>query len=165
LGEGKMKRVINILLVAAVLLTIPVIAQADTPYVNITPSSDSLQFGKTVYNLEGSHLGHGAAQFPTHFGTASAALTLKVESNCLHGAITAEITKLRHKMGRTIPPKNISVQSPVTNGFVSMERPVTISKPEMGSHEIDLNFRLDITSFESAGQYKGTLTFTVMPLP
>jgi hypothetical protein len=35
----------------------------------------------------------------------------------------------------------------------------------MGSHDIDLSFRLDINPFEAAGRYEGTLTFTVMPLP
>ncbi|MHC4725970.1 MAG: hypothetical protein ACYS17_01985 [Planctomycetota bacterium] len=160
-----MKRVINIWLVAAILFTMPVIAQADSPFVNISPSSESLKFGKPVYTLEGSHIGPGAVLYPTTFGTASAALTLKVESNCLHGPIMAEITKLRHRMGKTIKPDRVSIKSPITNGFVSMEQPVVISNPEMGSHEIDLSFRLDITTFEAAGQYKGILTFTVMPLP
>jgi hypothetical protein len=160
-----MKKVTKIWLVAAILFTTPVIALADTPFVKLSPSSDSLKFGNTEYTLEGSHVGRGAVLYPTTFGTASAALTLKVESNCLHGPITAEITKLRHHMGKTINPDHVSVKSPITNGYVSMAKPVTISKPTMGPHEIDLSFRLDITTFESAGQYKGTLTFTVMPLP
>ena len=160
-----MKRAKTIWFVVVILFTMPVIALADTPFVNITPSSDSLQFGKPEYTLEGSHIGPGAVLYPATLGTSSASLTLKVESNCLHGPITAEISKLRHRMGRTINPDRVSVKSPITNGFVSMAKPVMISKPAMGSHDIDLSFRLDITTFESAGQYKGTLTFTVMPLP
>jgi hypothetical protein len=46
-----------------------------------------------------------------------------------------------------------------------MAKPVLISKPEMGSHNIDLSFHLEINPFESAGRYEGTLTFTIMPLP
>ncbi len=159
-----MKREINIWLVAVILFTMPVIAQADTPFVNISPSSDSLQFGNPVFS-ESSLIAPGAALYPTTFGTASASLTLKVESNCLHGPIMASISKLRHHIGKTITPDRISIKAPITNGYVSMVQPVMISKPEMGSHDIDLSFRLDVNPFEAAGRYKGTLTFTVMPLP
>jgi hypothetical protein len=68
-------------------------------------------------------------------------------------------------MGKEITPDRISVKSPITNGYVSMEKPVTISKPHLGSHDINLDFKLKVNPFEIAGQYKGTLTFTVMPLP
>lgn len=159
-----MKRVTKIWLVAVILFTTPMIAQADAPFVNISPSSDSLKFGEPVYS-EPSLIAPGAALYPTTFGTSSADLTLKVESNCLHGPILASISTLRHRMGKTITPDRISIKAPITNGYVSMEKPVLISKPEMGSHNIDLSFRLDINPFEAAGQYKGTLTFTVMPLP
>jgi hypothetical protein len=163
LGEGKMKRrVIKIWLVA--IIAMPVIAQADTPFVNISPSSNSLKFGEPVFS-EPSLIGPGAALYPTIFGTSSAEMTLKVESNCLHGPIMASITTLRHRMGKTITADRISIKSPITDGFVSMAKPVLISKPEMGSHNIDLSFRLEINPFESAGRYEGTLTFTIMPLP
>lgn len=159
-----MKRVTKICLVAVILFTMPVIAQADEPFVNISPSSDSVKFGEPVFS-EPSLIAPGAAMFPSIFGTSSAALTLKVESNCLHGPIMASITTLRHRMGKTITPDRISIKAPETNGYVSMEKPVLISKPKMGSHDIDLNFRLAVNPFEAAGRYEGTLTFTVMPLP
>jgi hypothetical protein len=159
-----MKRLTKIWLLAVILFIAPVIAQANAPFVNISPSSDSLKFGEPVYS-EPSLIAPGAALYPTTFGTSSADLTLKVESNCLHGPITASISTLRHRMGKTITPDRISIKAPITDGYVSMARPVLISKPEMGSHNIDLSFRLDINPFEAAGQYKGTLTFTVMPLP
>lgn len=159
-----MKRVIKIWLVAIMLFAIPVIAQADAPFVNLSPSSDSLQFGDPVFS-EPSLIAPGAALYPATFGTSSADLTLKVGSNCLHGPIMASITTLRHRWGKSITPDRISIKSPITDGYVSMAQPVLISKPEMGSHDIDLSFRLDINPFEAAGRYEGTITFTLMPLP
>ena len=159
-----MKRVTKIWLVAVILFTTPVITKADAPFVNISPSSDNLKFGEPVYS-EPSLIAPGAVLYPTTFGTSSADLTLKVESNCLHGPIMASITKLTHRMGKTITTDRIFIKAPITNGYVSMVKPVLISKPEIGSHNIDLSFRLDINTFEAAGRYQGTLTFTVMPLP
>ena len=159
-----MKRVTKTWLVAIMLFAMPVISQADAPFVNISPSSDSLQFGEPVFS-EPSLIAPGAALYPTSFGTSSADLTLKVESNCLHGPIMASITTLRHRWGKIITSDRISIKSPITDGYVSMARPVLISKPEMGSHNIDLSFHLDVNPFEAAGRYEGTLTFTIMPLP
>ncbi len=158
-----MKRVIKILLVAIILFAMPVIAQADAPFVNISPSSDSLQFGEIEFSEPS--IAPGAALYPTTFGTSSADLTLKVESNCLHGPIMASITTLRHRWGKSITPDRISIKAPITNGYVSLAKPVIISKPEMGSHNIDLSFRLKINPFEAAGRYEGTLTLTILPLP
>ena len=149
-----MKRVTKIWLVAVILFTTPVITKADAPFVNISPSSDNLKFGEPVYS-EPSLIAPGAVLYPTTFGT----------SNCLHGPIMASITKLTHRMGKTITTDRIFIKAPITNGYVSMVKPVLISKPEIGSHNIDLSFRLDINTFEAAGRYQGTLTFTVMPLP
>lgn len=159
-----MKRVTKIWLVAIILFAVPVIAQADAPFVNLSPSSDSLKFGDPVFS-EPSLIAPGAAIYPSTFGTSSADLTLKVESNCLHGPIMASITTLYHRWGKSITPDRISIKSPITDGYVSMAKPVLISKPQMGSHNIDMSFRLDINPFEAAGRYEGTLTFTIMPLP
>jgi hypothetical protein len=68
-------------------------------------------------------------------------------------------------MGKKITPDRISVKAPITNGYVSMERPVMISEPRLGSHDIKLDFKLNVNPFEAAGRYEGTLTFTLMPLP
>ncbi|MBW7988671.1 MAG: hypothetical protein FVQ84_01425 [Planctomycetes bacterium] len=159
-----MKRVIKTLLVAIILFAVPVTAQADAPFVNISPSSDSLKFGDPVFSKP-SLIGPGAALYPSIFGTSSADMTLKVGSNCLHGPIMASITTLRHRWGKSITPDRISIKSPITDGYVSMAQPVLISKPKMGSHDIDLSFRLNVNPFEAAGRYEGTLTFTIMPLP
>lgn len=160
-----MKRVITICFVA-VIFAMPASVQAERPFVNLSPSSDSLTFGDTEFSAP-SLIAPGAALYPSIFGSSSASMTLKVESNCLHGPIMASITELKHRKGRgkTITPDRISVKAPVTNGYVSMAKPVLISKPETGSHNIDLNFRLEVSTFESAGRYEGTITFTIMPLP
>ncbi len=159
-----MKRVTKTWSVAIILLAVAAMAQADAPFVNISATSDSLQFGEPVFS-EPSLLAPGAALYPAVFATSSAALTLKIESNCLHGPIMASITELKHRRGKTITPDRISIKAPITEGYVSMAKPVLISKPEIGSHNIDLNFRLDINPFEIAGRYEGNITFTIMPLP
>ncbi|NQT00976.1 MAG: hypothetical protein HQ580_03040 [Planctomycetes bacterium] len=159
-----MKRVTKIWLVAVILFTVPVIAQADAPFVNISPMSDSLKFGEPVFS-EPSLIAPGAALYPAVFATSSAALTLEVESNCLHGPIMASITELKHSRGKIITPDRISIKAPITDGYVSMAKPVLISNPEIGPHNIDLNFRLEVNPFEIAGRYEGNITFTIMPLP
>ena len=147
-----------------ILFAMPIFVHADEPFVNITTTSRSLKFGEPEFH-EGSIVGPGAVMFPSVFGTSSAKMTLKIESNCLHGPIAASISTLRHRMGKKITPDRMSVKSKITNGFVSMEKPVMISDPHLGSHNIDLDFKLEVNPFEAAGRYEGVLTFTVMPLP
>jgi len=143
------------------------IAQADSdPFVTISTTSNSLQFGAPGLFADGdTHFGPGSVTFPTvHYGS-SASLTVKVESNCLHGPIVASITALKHPRGGSVPPERISIKSPTTNGYVTMAKPVAISMPETGSHDIGLDFRLDILASDYSGRYTGTITFTVMPPP
>ena len=158
-----MKLVIT-LLTAVVMFGVAGIAQADSkPFVSISAMSDSLEFGKPTY----AHpiLAPGAVLFPSIFGLSSATLTVKVESNCLHGPIIASITALERPRGDSIPPKRISIKSPITNGYVTMANPVAISNPEIGPHDIELDFRLDVLPSDRAGRYTGTITFTIMPPP
>ncbi len=160
-------KIVTTLLTAVVMFGVAGIAQADSgPFVNISTTSDILEFGKPTFFSDGdTHFGPGSTVFPTsHYGS-SASLTVKVESNCLHGPIVASITALRHRRGGFVPPERISIKSPTTNGYVTMAKPVVISKPEIGSHDIELDFRLDILSSDRAGQYQGTITFTIMPPP
>jgi hypothetical protein len=150
---------------AAILFAIPIMVHADEPYVKIsTSSSQGLKFGEPEFS-EPSLVEPGVGMFPSIFGTASASMTLKVESNCLHGPIMASISTLRHRMGQKITPDRISIKSSITKDFVSMAKPVMISEPQVGSHNIDLDFKLEVNPFEVAGRYEGTLTFTIMPLP
>ena len=161
-----MKLVIT-LLTAVVLFGVAGIAQADSgSFVNISATSDNLEFGKpTFFSEGGTYFGPGSVVFPSASFMSSASLMVKVESNCLHGPIVASITELKHPIGSSIPPERISIKSPTTNGYVTMAKPVAISMPETGSHDIGLDFRLDILPSDYSGRYKGTITFTVMPPP
>jgi hypothetical protein len=160
-------KIVTTLLMAVVLFGAAGIAQANSkPFVNISATSDSLEFGRSMFLSEGdTHFGPGSSVFPTVHYASSASLTVKVESNCLHGPIVASITALKHLRGSSVPPERIFIKSPTTNGYVKMIKPVVISRPEIGSHDIELDFRLDILPSDRAGQYQGTITFTIMPPP
>ena len=93
-----------------------------------------------------------------------ASLTVRVESNCAHGPIMVSATELTRYHGGSVSPNRLSVKSEATNGYVTMEKPVAVSHPHNGSHEIGLNFRVQ-GEMDPAGQYRGTLTFTIMPPP
>jgi len=102
--------------------------------------------------------------FPSIYRSAAASLTVHVESNCLHGPIVASVTALKHSQGYTIPPERILIKAPVTNEeYIRMGKPVVISESETGSHDIELNFKLQATHFDYAGRYSGTIIFTIMP--
>ncbi len=160
-------KIVITLLTAVVLFGVAGIAQADIgAFVNISATLDSLEFGAPTFSSDGdTSFGPGSVIFPNIYFMSSAALTVKVESNYLHGPIVASITALKHPRGGSIPPERISIKAPTTNGYVTMAKPVVISKPEIGSHDIELNFRLDIFPSDHAGSYTGTITFTIMPPP
>lgn len=160
-------KIVTTLLTAVVLFGVAGIAQADPEsFVNISATSDSLKFGKPTFFSDGdTHFGPGSVMFPTVHYAAPASLTVKVESNCLHGPIVASITALNHPISGSIPPERISIKAPTTNGYVTMAKPVVISRPETGSHDIELDFRLEIFPSDQAGRYTGTITFTIMPPP
>jgi len=160
-------KIVITLLTAVVLFGVAGIAQADSgSFVNISATSDSLEFGRPTFFSEGdTYFGPGSVIFPTAYFASSASLTVKVESNCLHGPIVASITMLKRPRGGSIPPERISIKAPTTNGYVTMAKPVAISMPETGPHDIELDFRLDILPSDHAGRYTGTITFTVMPPP
>jgi hypothetical protein len=81
----------------------------------------------------------------------------------LHGPIVASISSLTHAVGNSITPDRISVKTPTTGGFVTMAKPVPISETTKGSHDINVNFKVDVDIKDIAGRYSGTLAFTVMP--
>lgn len=160
-------KIVTTLLTAVVIFGAAGIAQADSGlFVNISATSNSLEFGRPTFLSDGdTHFGPGSAVFPTVHYASSASLTVKVESNCLHGPIVASITALKQLRGGLIPPERIFIKSPTTSGYVKMAKPVVISRPEIGSHDIELDFRLDILPSDRAGGYQGTITFTIMPPP
>ena len=104
----------------------------------------------------------GTAGFPGIHDLQSV-FTVQVESNCLHGSIFASTDGFRHPLGSFIPPEHISVKAQVTRGFVSMEKPVAISEPVFGSHNITLNFRVRTGPQHHEGKHTGTLILTLMP--
>ncbi len=161
-----MKKIVITWLMAVVLFGVAGIAQAARPFVNISATSNSLEFGSPTFFSDGdTYFGPGSVVFPSVFLMSSAKLTVKVESNYLHGPIVASITALKHPRSGSIPPERISIKSPTTDGYVTMARPVVISEPEIGSHDIELDFRLEVLPYDYAGRYTGTITFTVMPPP
>lgn len=109
-----------------------------------------------------SRLDLGTASSPGFFDVPKA-LTLNVDSNCLHGPIMISATDFRRHMGGFIPPSRVFVRSSSTSGFEAMDRPVAVSGTTSGSHKIVLDLQV-LTGFnDMAGQYRGTFTVTVMP--
>jgi hypothetical protein len=118
------------------------------PFLNISTTPHELNLGTTLF--PGIH-------------DSEAELTVLVESNFLHGSIMVSTTGLKRAAGGFVPPERISIEAPVTGGFVTMARPVAISEPEPGSHNIELNFRVETGFQDHQGKYTGHLTFMVMP--
>ena len=148
-----MKRVlITALILATASMGLATVARAVQPakkqFVHVSPSTYSLDLGTAsspgVYNIP-------------------KALTLNIDSNCLHGPIKISVTNLkRHPVG-SIPPERIFVRSSATWGFVAMDRPVAVSKTQSGSHAIVLDLQVQTGFNDFAGKYRGMLTVTVMP--
>ena len=143
--------------------TYTIIKQNSGPFVSISTLSNKLEFGRPTFAEP--VLAPGLAMFPSIYRSAAASLTIHVESNCLHGPIVASVTALKHSGGYTIPPERILIHAPIMeeDEFVRMARPVVISKPENGPHDIELIFKLQATHFDYAGRYSGAITFTIMP--
>ena len=125
--------------------------QADEPFVNVSTTPDQLDLG--------------TASLFTDTLDVPSALTVRVDSNCMHGPIMISTTKLKHRQGGSISPERIFVNAPATDGFVAMSSPVVISKPKMGSHKIVLDLRVETRQIGlyPAGEYTGTLMLTIMP--
>lgn len=92
------------------------------------------------------------------------AMTLKVNSNCLHGSVIASISPLKDFYGNQITQDRIFIKTAYTGNFVPMVKPVVISKPAEGSHDIVIDFKVKAKGiYDKPGSYCGTLVFTVMP--
>jgi len=147
-----MKRLVTALTVGVALFGLAGTAQAvgsGKPFVSVSVTPDKLDLG--------------TLPFPMSTYDSPATLTVKVESNCFHGPIVASMTKLRHHRGGIITPDRIFIKAPVTGGFVPMAKPVIISEPTNGSHNIVLKFRVENRFQDIAGKYTGTIIFTIMP--
>jgi len=94
------------------------------------------------------------------------AITLKVNSNCLHGPIVASISSLKHELYSSdeISKDRIFIKTSYTRSFVSMSRPVMISETAFGSQDITIDFKVKTSVYRDIhGAYTGKLTFTLMP--
>ena len=148
-----MKRVLKtacLLAVASIgLATVAKAVQTDKkPFVHVSSSTYDLDLG--------------TAATPGLY-TVNKVLKLKIESNCLHGPIRVSSSEFKRNLGGSIPPDRIFVRSKATWGFVPMDRPVAVSRPQSGSHDIILDMQVETGFNDIAGQYRGTITVTIMP--
>jgi len=148
-GKQKMKRLVITWILAIGLFGIADAEQIGPPFVNVYTTPDSIDLGTVPMFVEAFEV--------------LEALTVNVDSNCLHGPILISATKLYRPEGGSISPDNIFVRTPATNGYVAMARPVMISKPKTGSHKVVLDLRVKANFLHPAGEYSGTLTLTIMP--
>lgn len=147
-GENKMKNFLMTCVISTVLFGTNGIIRAQEPFVRISTTGDSFKLGTFSFWDDSS---------------SSSVLTVKVESNCLHGPIVASITPLKQEGGNPITPDRIMVKTLTTGGYVSMAKPVSISETTQGSHDINMNFKIQTALKDRAGRYSGMLAFTVMP--
>jgi hypothetical protein len=152
-GKMKMKRLVIITwILAAWIFGLAGIAgaeQTDKPFINISTTPEKIDLG--------------TATFFTNTYDVPAALTGKVDANCMHGPIMISATKLKRREGGSISPDRIFVKSKETGGFVAMSRPVAISGTTVGSQKIVVDLRVETESLYPAGEYNGTLILTMMP--
>jgi hypothetical protein len=147
-GEKIMKKFLITWSISIALFGLAGIIKAGEPFVKIYTTTNSLDLGYISFWSD---------------GISPAVLTVRVESNCVHGPIVASITTLQRAGGGYITPDRISIKTPTTGGFVPMMKPVSISETTEGSHDIKANFKIDTSIIDYAGRYSGSLAFTVMP--
>jgi len=148
-----MKRILVALVTVVALFWSVGVVQAkdsDKPFVSLSVTPD-------ILNL-------GTLPFLTNIYEPPAKLTVNVASNCYHGPIVVSMTGLKHsKIGGTITPDRILIKGPATGGFVPMAKPVAVSAPTTGPHNILLKFKVENKFQDIAGKYTGTIIFTIMP--
>ena len=93
-----------------------------------------------------------------------AELTVHVAANCDHGGVVASATPLQRSGGGEIPLEHFFVKIPASGLFVPMTAPVLITGPMgPGVFDVLLKFRLETLLQDPAGEYTGTITFTIGP--
>lgn len=143
-----MKKLLFIMVVGLVALNSTGIAHAKAPFVYITTEQKKVNLGSMLI-------------WDTVIPDA---LTLKVNSNCFHGSVVASMSSLRNSIGQEIKQDRVYIKTNVTGGFVSLDKPVVVSEPTFGSHDIKIDFMVKANGLlDRAGKYSGTIAFTVMP--
>jgi hypothetical protein len=143
-----MKNLLMTCVISVVLFGSAGIIQAEEPFVRISTNTESFKLGTFSFWED---------------GTSSSVLTVKVESNCMHGPVVASISPLKRPGSISITPDRVMVKTPTTGGYVSMAKPVAISETTEGSHDINMTFKIKTDIKDPAGRYSGMLAFTVMP--
>ncbi len=143
-----MKNLLMTCVISVVLFGAAGTIQAEEPFVRLSTNTDSFKLGTFSFWEDGA---------------SSAVLTVKVESNCLHGPVVASISPLKRAGSISITPDRITVKTDTTGGYVSMVKPVSISETTEGSHDINMSFKIQTDIKDPAGRYSGILAFTVMP--
>lgn len=143
-----MKKLRFILLICLVSLSSVGITRAEEPYVYISFVQKEVNLGSMLI---------WDTMIPE-------ALTVKVNSNCFHGPIVASMSSLKNSKSNKISQDRVYVRTSATGRFVSMAKPVALSWPTFGSHDIQIDFMVKAHGvFDRAGKYSGTIAFTVMP--
>lgn len=143
-----MKKLTFVIAVCFILLSSAEIVSAEEPFVYISFKQEKVNLGSSLLwdNI------------------IPEALTLKVNSNCIHGPIVASMSSLKNKNSNVINQDRVFIKTLATNGFVSLIRPVIISRPKFGSHDIIIDFMVKANGeFDLAGTYSGSMAFTVLP--
>jgi len=143
-----MKKLLFVIAVCFVLLSSVEIASAEEPFVYISFAQEKVTLGS---NLLWDNV-------------IPEALILKVNSNCFHGPVVASMSSLKTRSGSLINQDRVFIKTEATGGFFSMIRPVVISRPTFGSHDIIIDFLVKANGrFDPAGTYSGSMAFTILP--
>lgn len=144
-----MKKILVYWIIGIVLLGSFGIVRAEQPFVSVSATPEKFDLGTVLFVDE---------ELPEVF-------KVKIESNCLHGSVVASVTPFKNRYGGTILPDRISIQTPTTGDFVPMIKPVVISEPAIGNHDVLVKFKVQLDFKDAAGKYSGNIVFTVMPPP
>jgi hypothetical protein len=121
----------------------------DELYLKVSTSPDEIDLGRAIF-FQGIHEVPGA-------------LTVGIESNWWHGPILLSTTPLKSRTGGKIEPENIFIRTSQTGQYVSLKKPVRIMPTAAGSQEVVVDFKVHAGLNNPSGQYKGTITLTVVP--
>jgi hypothetical protein len=121
------------------------------PYVNMSVSPANLDLGSVPQ--------------PGDYDSP-AELKVHVTANCVHGGVVASATPLTRAEGGAIGTDRIFIKLPGMAYYRPMTNPVPVTGlMNPGIFDIILKFRVVTTLADAPGQYVGTLTITLVPLP
>ncbi|MCY2924075.1 MAG: hypothetical protein NT031_01310 [Planctomycetota bacterium] len=141
----------------AVLAVLAVTAGTDIHAAPVVQKYINMSVSPTTLDL-GSVPGPGAYDSPSE-------LKVHVTANCVHGGVVASVTPLTCADGGDIGRERIFIKLSGMN-FRPMTSAVPVTGPmNPGIFDIVLKFRVGTTWADVPGDYAGTLTLTLVPLP